>query len=137
MSQKILISMVREWLDANPYMFDVGGELTDPETQARSTHFPHVVIHQGRTRMGEELYWILNEENEMTYDEMVEALDLSIDFGEYLFVEGGNQVSHPHDYGFESEAEAKKWFVEKTKTPENQAELSRLAWLRSIKEAIQ
>ena len=136
MSQEILIPMVREWLDANPYMFDVGGELTDPETQARSTHFPHVVIHQGRTRMGEELYFI-NEENEMTYEEMVDALETSISFGEFLFEEGEHLVMYYADYGFDTQAEAQKAFVEQMKTPENQAELSRLAWLRSIKEAIQ
>jgi len=130
--QEKLRSMIQEWLIANPYMFDVGGELTDSKTQRRSTHFPHVVIHQGRTRMGEELYL----ENEMTYEEMVDALETTISFGEFLFEEGEHLVMYYADYGFDTQAEAQKAFDEQMKTPENQAELKRLAWLRSIKEAI-
>jgi len=134
-AKKKLVAMIKEWTAANPYMFIVGGEITNPETQRRSTHFNHVIIDEGCTNMGEELHYENLEEE--SFSQILEDLNWAISFGEYCHEEGGNLVHHWMDYGLENEAEAWEQFNKEHETPEGKAELNRLAWLRSIKEAIQ
>lgn len=131
-----LLTAIKEWTDANPYQFQPGGELdeNDPK-QERSKYFPHVVIHNGRTRMGEELHFLFNDEEdeEHDYKEVCESLKWAISFGAYLCEEGQNWVMHYPDYGFKTEDEAWDYHTEWVESEEGQAEVARLAWLRRIK----
>jgi hypothetical protein len=135
-----LRTMLKDYAEVNRYMFHPGGTVENPETERRSTCFPHVVILTNGSQMGEAIEFALDDDddgNPRTFEEMMEALKEEIGFGAYLLEEGGNLVHHWMDYGFKSEEEAWEAHRKELQGEHLKAETVRLAWLRRIKEAVE
>ena len=135
-----LRAMLNNFLADNPYMFDFGGEITDPKTQYRSRMNERVVVKLTACQFAESISWAVGIDEDTgepyTFDDMMEALNEDIDFGSYICEDGSNQVTHWPDY-FDTEAEALAWFEDWKASDHGKNETRRLAQLRAIKEAVQ
>jgi len=135
-----LRKMLTDYAEVNRYMFHPGAKIENPETERRSTCFPHVVILTNGSQFGEAIEFALGDDDDTgkphTFEQMMEALNEEIDFGAYLLEEGGNLVHHWMDYGFKSEEEAWEAHRKELQGDHLKAETVRLAWLRRIKEAV-
>jgi hypothetical protein len=134
-----LRKMLTDFLEENPYMFDFGGEITDPETQYRSRMKPSVVVKTTQCQFVENITWAVGIDDETgephTFEDMMEALNEDISYGSYHCEDGANQVTHWPDY-FDTEAEALAWFEDWKVSDHGKNEIRRLAGLRAIKEAV-
>tara|TARA_R100000541_G_scaffold58990_2_gene71320 strand:+ start:229 stop:687 length:459 start_codon:yes stop_codon:yes gene_type:complete len=134
-----LRSLLVDFLKNNPYMFDMGGEITDPSTQYPSQMRPDVVVKTTQCQFVENITWAVENDDETdlprTFTEMLEALDEDISFGSYICEDGSNQIVCWPDY-FDTEAEALAWFDEWKQSDHGKNETRRLAFLRAIREEV-
>lgn len=123
-----------QWVKENQYFVVFNAD------DAKEGDYPSAMrgkfIRPSGTQLGESLHWAIDAEN-VTYEEMIEALDDDIGYGKYLFEEGGNWVHCYPDYDFATEKEAIEAHKERMKKPHFQAELKRLKALRAIKEELE
>jgi hypothetical protein len=134
-----LRSLLVDFLEKNPYMFDMGGEITDPSTQYPSGMRPDLVVKTTQCQFVENISWAVENDYETdlphTFTEMLAALDEDISYGEWHCEQGSNRVQHWPDY-YETEAEAEAWFDEWKHSEHGKNETRRLAFLRAIREEV-
>ncbi len=134
-----LRSLLVDFLKNNPYMFDMGGEITDPSTQYRSRMRSDLIVKTTQCQFVENISWAVENDYETdlphTFEEMLEALDEDICYGEWHCEEGSNRVQYWNEY-YETEAEALAWFEDWKQSEHGKNEIRRLAFLRAIREEV-
>ena len=65
-----LRSLLVDFLEKNPYMFDFGGEITDPSTQYPSAMKPSVIVKTTQCQFVENITWAVEND----YETEAEAL---------------------------------------------------------------
>lgn len=135
----ILRSLLVNFLENNPYMFDMGGEITDPSTQYRSRMRSNLIVKTTQCQFVENITWVVEDDSDTdephSFTEMLEALDADISYGEWIAEKGSNRLQYWNEY-YETEAEALVWFEEWKQSDHGKNETRRLAFLRAIRKEV-
>tara|TARA_R110001632_G_scaffold15603_1_gene51378 strand:- start:488 stop:913 length:426 start_codon:yes stop_codon:yes gene_type:complete len=135
-----LRSLLVDFLKNNPYMFDFGGEITDPSTQFPSAVKPSVIVKTTQCQFVENISWAVENDYETdlphTFTEMLKALDEDISYGSYIVEDGGNALQYWDEGYSATEADAIKAHQEWLQSTHGKNETRRLAFLRAIRQEV-
>ena len=137
---KSLHSLLVNFLKNNPYMFDMGGDITDPSTEYRSEMRPDLVVKTTACQFAENITCAIRNDYETdephTFEQMLELLDEDISYGSYIVEDGGNALQYWDEGYSATEADAIKAHQEWLQSTHGKNETRRLAFLRAIRQEV-